>query len=230
MRKYLAGVLLFILAAVVVTQSQTYQTQMLAVQGGAPNGSATFGNPVLIGGSDGTNARSLLIDSLGSIAVTSPVSNVAPATAEANGIVAVALSKGLSGTGIPLAVMNFGVDPCQSSGVLKSSVAINITSAATTSLVAVSGSTKVYVCGAYFTISEVVTTPNTLQFEYGTGASCTSPTALTGLFGGGGVTAGDPIVINMGEIGATPASQGVCALTAIGATGSFQGVLTYVQQ
>jgi hypothetical protein len=27
-----------------------------------------------------------------------------------------------------------------------------------------------------------------------------------------------------------PASQGICAVTTIGATGAFEGVLTYVQQ
>ena len=123
-------------------------------------------------------------------------------------------------------------DPC--SYAAKSSAAISVTSATTTSLVAVSGATAVYVCGFSFTISEVVTTANTLQFEYGTGAACTSPTVLTGLYGAGGVTAGDPIVISAGNAGATvikaPASNGICALTAIGGSASFQGVLTYVQQ
>ena len=124
-------------------------------------------------------------------------------------------------------------DPCASPGVAKSSVAISITSATTTSLVAVSGSTAVYVCGFVFTDSQVITTANTLQFEYGTGAACSSPTALTGLLGGGGITAAAPITISAQAdrtLFKTPASNGVCALTAIGATGSFQGVLTYVQQ
>ena len=124
-------------------------------------------------------------------------------------------------------------DAC-ASGVVKSSVAINITSATTTQLVAISGSTAIYICGFSFTISEVVTTPNTLQFEYGTSTNCTGTNKLTGLYGGGGVTAGDPIAIAYGNGNATvfsvPASNGLCALTAIGASASFQGVLTYVQQ
>lgn len=125
------------------------------------------------------------------------------------------------------------VDPCQNPGVLKSSVAINITSATTTQLVAISGSTSIYVCHFDFTISEVVTTPNTLQFEYGTSTNCTGTNKLTGLYGDKGVTAGDPIVINAGYGGTlftAPSANGLCALTAIGASGSFQGVLTYVQQ
>jgi len=125
-----------------------------------------------------------------------------------------------------------GVDPCSYAN--KLSKPINITSAATTSLVAVSGATTVYVCGFSVTISQVVTTPNTILFEYGTGAACTSPTALTGIYGGGGVTAAAPITVSYGTGGSTifasAASNGICALTAIGASGSFQGVLTYVQQ
>lgn len=125
-------------------------------------------------------------------------------------------------------------DPCANPSVLKSSVAIAITSAATTSLVAVSGSTAVYVCGFSVTISQVVTTANTIKFEYGTGASCTSPTVLTGAYGTGGVTAAAPITVSYGAGGPTiftaPASNGICAVTTIGASGSFEGVLTYVQQ
>jgi hypothetical protein len=129
-----------------------------------------------------------------------------------------------------LSVQN--ADPC--SYAAKSSASIAITSAATTSLVAVSGSTAVYVCGFSVTISEVATTANTIQFEYGTGASCTGTHALTGTMGAGGVTAGAPIVVAYGSGGSTvfnaPASNGICAVTAIGASGSFEGVLTYVQQ
>ena len=122
-------------------------------------------------------------------------------------------------------------DPCTSAA--KSSVPINITTATTTSLVAVSGSTTVYVCGVSMTVSEVITTPNTILFEYGTGAACSGPVALTGKYGDGGVTAGIPIVVNAsngGTVFKSAASNGICALTAIGTTASFQGVMTYVQQ
>lgn len=126
------------------------------------------------------------------------------------------------------------IDPCQSSAVVKTSVAINITSATTTQLVAPSGSTAVYVCGFDFTISEVVTTANTLQFTTGTGATCGGATVTkSGLYGAGGVTAGDPIHIQSGGAGTVfqaAASSGVCVVTAIGATGSFQGILTFIQQ
>lgn len=127
------------------------------------------------------------------------------------------------------------IDPCQSSGVAKSSAKFDITSATTTALVAVSGTTSIYVCGFTFTISQVITTANTFVFEQGTGVACAgAPIALTGLFGAGGITAGAPLVIaagtGSGTIFKTAASNGLCALTAIGATGDFHGVLTYVQQ
>jgi hypothetical protein len=126
-----------------------------------------------------------------------------------------------------------GADPCQNPSVAKSSVAINITSATTTQLVAISGTKAIYVCHFNFTISEVVTTPNTLQFEYGTSTNSTGTNKLTGLYGDGGVTAGIPITIHAGYGGtlfSAPSANGLCALTAIGATGTFQGSLTYVQQ
>ncbi len=125
-------------------------------------------------------------------------------------------------------------DPC--SYAAKSSVKIAITSATTTAMVAVSGTTTVYVCGYDFTISEVVTTANTLKFESGTGSACASPVAdLTGLYGAGGVTAAAPIHVASAGNGSSTvfnggASNGVCAVTAIGATAFFEGVLTYVQQ
>ena len=126
-------------------------------------------------------------------------------------------------------------DPCASSGIAKSSVVISVTSATTTSLVALSGTTSIYVCGFSLTISQVVTTANTIQFEYGTGATCgTGTTALTGTYGAGGVTASAPLSVSYGGGGTTiftaPSGNRLCAVTAIGASGSFQGVLTYVQQ
>lgn len=135
---------------------------------------------------------------------------------------------------VPWAVSNSGTDPCQSSAVGKSSAIINISTATTTAIAPVSGSLTTYVCGFTFTISQVITTANTLLFEQGTGTACaSSPVALTGLFGAGGISAGSPITI-ASQGGATQfksaASNGICAVTAIGATGSFQGVLTYVQQ
>lgn len=125
-------------------------------------------------------------------------------------------------------------DPCLSNKIAKTSAIINITTAATTQLVALSGITIIYVCDFSLTISQVVTTANTLKFVYGTGASCgTGTTDLTGAFGAGGVTAAAPIVVTSSSTATTfktPAGNALCATTAIGATAFFSGVVTYVQQ
>jgi len=131
----------------------------------------------------------------------------------------------------PISVTPPSTDPCQAPGVAKNSVAINIGSATTTSLVGVSGSTSVYVCGFTVNILGLATTAGTIQFEFGSGASCTGPTALTGTMAGT-TTAGTQSTISYAP-GHTAfkgaASSGICAVTT-GASPSFQGVLTYVQQ
>ena len=126
-------------------------------------------------------------------------------------------------------------DPCNSPGVLKSSVPIAITTAATTSLVAGVAGKSIYVCGFDLTISQVITTANIFTLEYGTqGGPCTTPTVLTGGYGTGGVLAAPPIFVVAGNGDSTlvtaPAGAQLCGLTTIGATGAFEGVLTYVQQ
>ena len=125
-------------------------------------------------------------------------------------------------------------DPCGSPSIAKSSAAISVTSATTTSLVAVSGSTTVYVCGFSISIAPSATSADTALFEYGTGAACSSPTSLTGTFGNGDLTtAAPPAIVSYGGGGSTvfksAASAGICIVTA-GTTVNVQGVLTYVQQ
>lgn len=126
------------------------------------------------------------------------------------------------------------LDPCLSSGVAKSTAIISITTATTTQLVALSGTTIVYVCSVSMTISQVVTTANTIKFVYGTGASCGTGTAdITGAFGTGGVTAAPPLSLTMGFGGTVfknIAANALCATTTIGGSAAFVGVLTYVQQ
>ena len=112
-------------------------------------------------------------------------------------------------------------DPCQNSGVVKSNVVVNIGSATTTQLVALSSTASVYVCSFYGTA--VVGTAATYTWEYGTGSSCgTGTTALTGAMVGGG------FLNVLGEFH-TPVGQALCVVTG-GTSPSYQGVLTYVQQ
>ncbi len=129
-----------------------------------------------------------------------------------------------------LATVPPSTDPCETSGVAKSSVAIAVTSATTTSLVAVSGTKAVYVCGGAMTIAPSATSADTALLEYGTGASCTGTTAMTGTFGNGDLTtSAPPLAVTLPSELVAPASQGVCIVTA-GTAVNVQGYLTYVQQ
>jgi hypothetical protein len=114
------------------------------------------------------------------------------------------------------------LDPC--SVAAKASVAVSITTATTTQLVALSTGKKVYVCGFAATFGA----SSTLALEYGTGTACaTGTTALTGVFtpatGGTVVTGNGSATVTGG-----PAGNALCALTT--GTGGIFGLLTYVQQ
>lgn len=123
------------------------------------------------------------------------------------------------------------VDPCQSSSIAKQSAVINITSATTTSLVAISGTTSIYVCGFAVSFGSTVS-PDTIQFEYGTGATCgTGTTVLTGALNTSGLLTGSITYGGAGQtIFKTPAGQRLCAVSTVGTGPSIQGVLTFVQQ
>jgi hypothetical protein len=108
------------------------------------------------------------------------------------------------------------------------SAPINISTATTTSLVAVSGSTVPYVCS--FSVYVVSGTLPSFQFEQGTGAACTSPTVLTGTYGGLAGAVGEHITLgaNTGTVFRGPASSGICILSG-GTAPNLQGVITYAQ-
>jgi hypothetical protein len=108
------------------------------------------------------------------------------------------------------------------------STAVNITTATTTSVVAVSGSLAVYICG--FDLYVPSGTLPSFAFTYGTGAACTGATALTGTYGGIAGTVGEnfPMGNGVGTIFRTPASQGVCIVSG-GTTPSIQGVVFWAQ-
>jgi hypothetical protein len=118
-------------------------------------------------------------------------------------------------------------DPCASTGITKSSVSVAITTVTTTSIVAVSGTTTVYVCG--FAVSTTgATTSTTFQFEYGTGAACTGPVVLTGTLGANATATATWTAVAGPTLFKGAAANGICIVSA-GTTVSIQGVVTYVQ-
>jgi hypothetical protein len=108
-------------------------------------------------------------------------------------------------------------------------VAVNISSATTTQIVALTASKKVYVCNYSLTVTG---TSPTLTWEYGTGTACaTGTTAISGAMAGG--TTAAPIVLNSppeatGYAFVTPSAQALCILSG-GTTPSIQGWIMEAQ-
>lgn len=106
---------------------------------------------------------------------------------------------------------NVGSDPSSGKGT-PSSVAINVSTATTTQLVALSGSTKIYVTS----YDVIAAGTGNITFEYGTGTACaTGTTALTGAYNltaQAGIAKGNGI----GAVLVVPAGNALCVLTSAG--------------
>lgn len=128
-------------------------------------------------------------------------------------------------------------DPCSSPDVAKKHAFANITIATTTSLVAVPSNPaqSIFVCALVAQISGTGATPDTVLFESGTGASCSSPTAVTATYTNGG-TAASPftafVEVATGQNVLTVAlGSGLCALSTAASSGTAIAVdVTYVLQ
>ena len=139
------------------------------------------------------------------------------ASAYTSGTAIISLTSGLFSIGYYVG------DPCLSPAVPKSSVVLNVTTSA--QVLAVSGTTSIYVCGFNATLAG--TTP-TFQFEYGTGAVCaTGLTVLSGVY----APSGSAFVAYSPSYTAfkVPSANALCVATG-GTTPSLQGTLTYIQQ
>lgn len=106
----------------------------------------------------------------------------------------------------------------------------SISTATTTSLIAVSGATTIYVCSYVIEIQGVATTAGTNRLVYGTGAACTGAVNVSPDYIGS-TTAGNPTAIaqtaGSGYLFKTTASQGLCSTTT---TTTVQKVfVTYAQ-
>lgn len=104
-----------------------------------------------------------------------------------------------------------------------SSVPINVSTATTTQLVALSGSTAIYVTS----FDVIAGGTGNITFEYGTGTACaTGTTALTGaypLVAQAGISKGDGI----GTVLKVPAGNALCVLTSAGV--QMSGSVSYQQ-
>jgi hypothetical protein len=122
-------------------------------------------------------------------------------------------------------------DPCLNPSVAKISAPISVSSAATTSIIPVSGAKSFYTCDFQITVTGLLTTAASAQFEYGSGASCSSPVALTGTMQGQAIV-GSTITLGPSGYGTqfvAPSGTGICLVTT-GTSPSFQGYIVGVQQ
>lgn len=122
---------------------------------------------------------------------------------------------------------HIAADPCADQAVMKSSVAINQSTATTAAIVAAAAGKRTYVCGFVATASG--TTP-TFTFSTGTHTSADCDTGASNLTGAMVPSATVGTVSYSPNVTAfsTAAAGQLCLVTA--ATTSVQGVLTYVQK
>lgn len=116
-------------------------------------------------------------------------------------------------------------DPCDTGSLAKVNAVIFAAAVATTQQVAAVTGSKIYVCG--YQMSQIATA-GTVQWVYGTGASC--GTGTTNISGAMGVTASQPFTYGSGSavVIQVPTSNALCLVTT-GAGGTVSGVLTYIQ-
>jgi hypothetical protein len=134
----------------------------------------------------------------------------------------IATGVGVTGSTV-VRVVNSSNDPCQTSGIAKSSVVLNVTTSA--QVIALSGTTVIYVCGWTATVGG---TAPTYQFQTGTGSVCATGTVnRSGVFA---PTVGSFNSYNPAMTAFAGASGEALCIATGGTTPSVQGVLTYVQQ
>jgi hypothetical protein len=123
-------------------------------------------------------------------------------------------------------------DPCLDNQLVKKHAFANITTATTTSLVAVPANPaqQIVVCSIVAQVAST-TTASTVLFESGTGAACSSPTALTATYTSG--NAGGNVAVQVsasGTVLTVAAGSGLCALTTVGSTPTTAVDVVYVLQ
>lgn len=141
----------------------------------------------------------------------------------------VGAQSGVGGGGI-VAIQPIVPDPCETSSTAKITAFANITTATTTSLVAPSGTTRVFVCEIVAQLNS--TTASTILFEQGTGAACaTAPAAMTATYTNSTlVSEAIPLGAGNGTFLTTGPGGGFCAVTTVGTSPTIPVTITFVQQ
>jgi len=228
-------------------------TGMAMVGGGAATGSAVSGNPVLVGGSDGTNARTISTNSSGQPVVVgagtagTPAGGVVSIQGVSGGTVlpanltqiggsALALGSTTASASIPvvLASNQTAADPCQFQA--KSIADFESTTSGGSIITAASGK-KAYICS----LAIITSAAANVSLIEGTGSSVCTGGTTAGVYLNTGVTAANGAGfaanggIKDGGAGNTiaqnaTANQNVCVLFTTTNTPQVNVHVTYVQQ
>lgn len=122
-------------------------------------------------------------------------------------------------------------DPCNSDQVVKKHAFAAISSATTTSLVAVPANPAqtIFVCSANAQLFST-TTANTLLFVTGTGAACSSPVTVSATYTNAAGASASIALSNSNNVLTVPAASGFCATSTVGSTPTIAVDVTYVLQ
>lgn len=203
-----------IFSALIFMAAKGVSSPILPVlQGAAAWGDPIPGNGQVIGVSDSGTTRAISGDSSGHVNV-----NVT-GTPSITGTVAV--------SNFPGSTIN---NPCFDPGTTQNSVIFNLATAATTQLIAPSGSTVIYVCGFSSTMVGTLAA-DTLLLETGTGATCGTGTSVkTGTYNSGILTAGAVSIAQNVPLKPSAAGDGLCIITTVGTGPAINGTVSYVQK
>lgn len=190
-----------------VTVTQTTPANLtVQASGVAATGAAVSGNPVLQGGSDGTNVQPVKMDTSGDQVIVGATANAGTPTG--NPVPIAGISGGATG----------GLNRIPT--VCSSSVATTVTAGNTTQLVALVAGQTIRICGYQMGIA----TTGTGTLVYGTGANCvTGQNSLTPTFD---ITKGNVVSYSAGNsfFTSAPVANAVCAAAV---TGNLEVILNY---
>ncbi len=167
--------------------SQTDGTQRAMVEGRAADGASIIGNPVLIGGQDGSNAQSVLTDTSGRLNIVGAANQGAAVTG--NPILLAAEDSG----GLTQRLQTTGIPPVGSEPGLVTRQVVSQTAATSTVAASVS-SVQLFAANTSRIRARIVNDSNKLLYvKAGTTASATDYTKLLG--------AGEDWLVDAGYIG-----------------------------
>lgn len=198
-----------------------------AVQGAGASGSALSGNPVLVGGSDGTNARTLGTDNLGDLSIIHNVTSGDGISAANVGAQLAFSGNNSNGFAPNVSALQFNGTSWDRQFYCSKTTFISALAAATTQIVAGVASQKIRVCSVV--LSNTNATATNVKFVEGTGSNCaTGQTQTTGNFALGATP--NTLTLFPAASGAFITTTAADALCATGsAAGAADVTITYQQ-